>query len=413
MKTALAIFVYVLICCTACYAQPKKNEKRDDGLCVDDDCINQKFPYYFCSPEGGVVVKCSSNPNNEHGLKLLKMKMPVEFEYVAWTLAPDVTGDDGVIKFYQGFDTNFVGYPVFSTSSMPSILEAAAARWSSICPQQGPDAEYQPCRVQIRWSRDDREFGSHDVTKLHALTRIEYNLQTGCALDCPSSYIVLNQQPSFLNVDKYGRPRFFFSTERENGNFLPRPPAYHYLDAYTAMLHEFGHWFGFPHSNTEDSFKERCDGPDGIMKPFFGSLEQGDLSLMDICQFLKAYCCKKTQTIVEVPTTPCPDCPPEDHTKPNTNGNTDARSDIGFTAMPNPALNGVVNVSIYGAFTTGSASIRVADANGNIVLSQQIHDAANAREISVDVSSLPIGVYMVQLLDGDKTFARKIIVSER
>ncbi len=407
MKIALFVLALLFHCCM-CYAQ---NEKKKDGPCADPACLQLPFPYWFCDDEGKQVVKCSKNPNNEPGLKFMKISLPIEFDYEEWTLYPKVTGGDDVIKFYQGTDTNFFGYPVFVNGSMRNIIAAAAKRWMApnLCPPQGPNDEYVNCRIKIRWSFDLGEFEDGKGHLTPATTRRAYDPRA-CSLHCPSSLIILNQEPQYLQPDAYGRPTHFLLTERDNYYLTQMNPSveYVYLDAYTTMVHEFGHLLGFAHTD-----QAPCGDPYSIMKSTWNGGEFGDLTWADECMFLKAYCCEKTQTIVYIPTDPCPNCPPEDHTKQNIDGSTDAGTDISFTAVPNPATAGTVTVTMHGTFTTGSARIRVADASGNIVLSQQIHDATNAREISVDVSSLSTGMYMLQLVEGGKTFSRKIIVAER
>ncbi len=407
MKTALLVLVLLFHCCM-CYAQGT-NPKRD-GICADKNCIDLELPYMFCDENGKHVVKCSKNPNNERGLKFMKVQLPIMFNYTGWTLQPHVTGGDGIIKFYEGFDTNFVGHVVFNAANMEQIIAAAARRWSSspdLCPPQGPNDEYPPCVIQIRWSISNDDFAPNTLTTSAAVTRRVWNPRE-CRVDCSQSYIALNQQLLFLRPDAYGRPTHFLGTERDKYQYIPPEPGYHYTDAYTALLHEFGHWLGFPHTN-----EAPCGDPSGIMKPKWQSRETGELSWADMCQFLKAYCCEKTQTTVYVPTDPCPTCPPEDHTKPNISGSTDNGTDIGFTAVPNPATAGIVNVAIYGTCTTGSVSIRVVNASGNVVLSRQLYDVAKTRELTIDVSSFSTGVYMLQILDGDRIFGRKIIISER
>lgn len=400
MKTALLALALLLPPCLSHAQNP--NPKKNDGLCADDNCLQQQFPYTFCKG-GETVIKCSADPNNEPGLKFMKIQLPIEFTYLDYTLQPEVTGGDDVIKFYQGSDTNFAGYPVFIGANMRKIVEAAAKRWSTpdLCPPQGPDAEYPPCRITVRWSFRNDDFDDGAILSSPAKTYRAFNPEN-CSVVCSESFIVLNQQPPFLRPDAYGRPTHFFGTERNNYGYIPGDP-YAYTDAYTALVHEFGHMLGFAHTN-----EAPCGDPNSIMKPAWQSRETGDLTWADNCMFLKAYCCKKTQTIVwgSDPHLPPDDHP--DHTKTLTQA-APAPGLTGFRIVPNPATEAIITLSLYEPVGQDGGSIRIVDAAGSTVLDQRLQ-AGSGRSVSVDVGTLPNGFYMLQLVQGGQIHGRKFLI---
>ncbi len=407
MKVALLVLTLLFSCCM-CYAQQPENRKKADGLCDDDNCLRQEFPYIFCNNTGELVVKCSDDPNNERGLKFMKVKVPIDFTYLDWTMQPEITRGSGVIKFYLGQDTNFTAYPVFVNASMKNIIATAAKRWSTpdLCPPQGPDDEYQDCQITVRWSLSNDDFNINTMLENPAVTRRAHD-PGNCSVHCPSSAIVLNQQPAYLRLDDYGRPTHFIATERNNYGYIPPEPNYVYIDAYTALVHEFGHLLGFAHTD-----EAPCGDPNGIMKPKWNSREIGDLTWADKCMFLKAYCCKKTQTVVwfEDPQIPPPG-PPINHTKPLMEGSNDNNLEISFSVAPNPVTSGTITLSLHGMAGLGVRSIQIIDATGNAVLAQQLA-GENTREVSLDVSALSNGLYIMQLIQGEQVYSRKFLISE-
>ncbi len=401
MKTVLLALALLLPPCLSHAQNP--NPKKNDGLCADDNCLQQQFPYTFCKG-GETVIKCSADPNNEPGLKFMKIQLPIEFTYLDYTLQPEVTGGDDVIKFYQGADTNFAGYPVFIGANMRKIVEAAAKRWSTpdLCPPQGPDAEYLPCRITVRWSFRNDDFDDGAILRSPAKTHRAFN-PDNCSMVCSESFIVLNQQPAFLRPDAYGRPTHFIGTERNNYGYIPPPPEYVYTDAYTALVHEFGHMLGFAHTS-----EAPCGDPNSIMKPAWQSRETGDLTWADQCMFLKAYCCQKTQTIVwyDDPNAPPPG-PPINNTKPLL----EETQSFSFTVAPNPATTGIITLSLRGRAGGEAGSLRIIDAAGHTVLEQPLQ-GHGSRDVSIDMSTLPNGFYMLQLLQSGRVQSRKFMIAD-
>lgn len=402
MKTALLLLLLALSC-SVCNAQGT-NEKRDDGICDQDACMDAKFKYRFCTNDGRVVEKCSDDPNNEPGMKLLKRKIPIEYSYEWWSLDPQVTRGDDTISFYEGDLLEVREYPMFVGQNMRPIVQVAAQRWmTNLCPQQGPDDEYQNCLVRIRWSTGSDNLGE-------AFARTNYDIVQGCSVYCGSVEIILNQNPNFTLLDEYERPRFFIATERQNYAHLPQfpPGKYIYMDAYTLMLHEFGHWLGFPHVEGTDSYGESCGDPNGIMKAVAGNLEQGELTWTDECMFLKAYCCEDSQRkdITGDPRDPRdPNDPPINNTK-----TVIARTpEEGFAVLPNPSRSGMLMLRLTLPEESGSGSVRLVDGAGRVVLDQQLV-SAKGQEVVLDASALPKGMYMVQVFFGDRAFSRKVVI---
>jgi hypothetical protein len=176
------------------------------------------------------------------------------------------------------------------------------------------------------------------------------------------------------------------------------------------MLHEFGHWIGFDHTDVSDDFGTHCGDAFGIMRQTWNRLEQPDLSWGDECMFLKAYCCKRSEKIVESPTVPCPGCPPPNGSKPNMSGGMDGASENGFTVLPNPT-SGMLTLRFTMPEESKDGSVRLVDAAGTIVHNQQL-ESATVHEIPLDVSGLPKGMYMVEVLAGGITFAKKVLIED-
>lgn len=76
----------------------------------------------------------------------------------------------------------------------------------------------------------------------------------------------------------------------------------------------------------------------------------------------------------------------------------------GIRLYPNPAVN-ILNLESEG----GVQHLAVADVLGNVVLQQ---DALVAGKHSLDVSTLPAGMYVVSIATNDKTLTRKFVKSE-
>ncbi len=400
MKTALTMLVLMLYCSIG-QAQGT-NPKKDDGICSEKSCMDQKFLYSFCDKNGNIITKCSNDPNNERGLKLLKRQVPIDYRYEWWSMNPEVTKGTDTIAFYEGDPLNIYKYPIFVGANMKQAIERAAHRWSSLCPAQGPDEEYEACQIIVRWSYPGENIGSRFATT-------DYHIDvSNCRLYCPGATIILNQHPAFTGRDEYDRPIKFIGTERQNYGHLPRfPYDYDYMDAYTTMLHEFGHWLGFSHAEEPDINGEHCGDANGIMKTIAENLEIQDLSWADQCMFLKAYCCQDSRNKNGEMSwdSTIPEFPPIDVTKMAV----PSAAHEGFMVLPNPSRSGALTLRLMAQEECDPGSLRLLDATGRVMLEQRIENEKD-RDITLNVRALPTGMYMVQVFCGDRAFSRKVVI---
>lgn len=399
MKEVLTAFL-LMFCCSVCGAQG--GDKISGEECAEEWCKEMYFPYKFCDAKGNYTKKCSKDPNNEPGLKPLKRQIPLQIEYQDWT-----SGEDTVFFYGPGEPMDWNRFPLYNYKHMKQWAELAAKTWSALCPPQGPDTAYPPCVIKILWSDDRSLIGSAHLNN-PAFTLLQH-APGSCQTDCSSSMIILNQTEAFLRRDDLERPTRFILTERNNLVYLRQ--NYQYLDAFTVMLHELGHWLGFDHSDEPTPpFGAKCETPGSIMKAIWNTGEFGELSEADKCMFRKAYCCKQTQQVVwfDDPHAPPDDHP--DHTKTVIEGGV-SKPASGFTVAPNPATSGTITLSLHTLLGPGTANIRIVDANGNTVLRKQL-DGENTREISLNVEMLPSGMYVLELLREGQTFGRKFLVTE-
>lgn len=78
----------------------------------------------------------------------------------------------------------------------------------------------------------------------------------------------------------------------------------------------------------------------------------------------------------------------------------------GFSVYPNPS-NGLLHVLL--TTNENGAMLRLKNVVGSTVLEQPLQKAAGQQEIALDLSSLPDGVYLVELVSGSGSVLRKIV----
>lgn len=80
---------------------------------------------------------------------------------------------------------------------------------------------------------------------------------------------------------------------------------------------------------------------------------------------------------------------------------TDAVKSSSFKLYPNPAVNGIVYLT---QTNNSNKEITIYDLFGELVLKDRI--TSN----TIDISRLVSGVYMLQVIEGNKTMTRKLVV---
>lgn len=72
-----------------------------------------------------------------------------------------------------------------------------------------------------------------------------------------------------------------------------------------------------------------------------------------------------------------------------------------FQLYPNPATNGIVNITTA---TNGQKEIAIYDVFGEVVLRDRISNK------TLNISRLVAGVYVLQLTEGNDTMTRKLVI---
>ena len=383
MKTILLLLA-VVACSGPAVAQP---ETVNDPPCWDTECLHQAFNYKFCDPATGTYIqKCTTDPNNEPGLNPVKRALPL-------ILCPDFSNLDPkytTVRYGTLSDPLNPGSPItvdiFHNEKMLEELQRAAKRWNDLCPKRDPDAAHDGCCLNVRWMTRLDEMGKFPF----AIANTRLGEQDGtCATDCAGAFIVLNQDPRYLDPDDDGIPRNFLFTEPPAA-FEPYldPDEYHYFSAYSVLLHELGHWLGFNHVDAKDSYGKACDP-----SPERSVMERGavdwnrvewDLTYMDICMFKKLYCCESRRqgSGVEQEAT---------------------ASAVAFTTYPNAVTLRLPS----GSSLQHGGIVRLVDPRGTVVKHVHVGDAG---DVSIDLSGVPEGMYMLTLSDGHDTHGEKIVV---
>ncbi len=85
-------------------------------------------------------------------------------------------------------------------------------------------------------------------------------------------------------------------------------------------------------------------------------------------------------------------------------------SKFNFQLFPNPS-NGFVNISIEKNTLQTISSIEITDLSGKLVKSPEMIKKGSSN-IRIDVSDLPVGVYLVRMQLGEAIYSRKLILKE-
>ncbi|MBS1914573.1 MAG: T9SS type A sorting domain-containing protein [Bacteroidetes bacterium] len=387
----LLVLIAVLVLGSSLHAQPNTVTTPP---CNDPACTGAPFNYMFCDPlTGKRVNKCSTDPNNEPGLKVIKRSLPL-------VLCPDlyIDGLYNNVEFPLSPDPlDPHNVPVFINDHMVDRLNEAAAKWASLCPGEGPNREYDgSCCLEVVWSTGDAQMGKNegDLENAAAATYIgtyksDPTAPQNCQTNCGTSRMYINQQRRHTGLDEAGRPKFFLITEPDAlGAIPPISQNYHYIDAYSMFLHELGHWLGFNHTAEEDANGDLCyhqgimdasDYPDGW------SLGRRDLSPDDVCMFKKLYCCESTKAGVE-----------EEPTQA-----------LSFAVLPNPARD-MITLILQADLPRRPLTVRLVDARGAVV--REVHRMESTGEIAIDLAGIANGIYMLTLSNGLRTHGEKIVV---
>lgn len=80
-----------------------------------------------------------------------------------------------------------------------------------------------------------------------------------------------------------------------------------------------------------------------------------------------------------------------------------------WNVFPNPVSNGTLNLPTMG--WTGKATIEVYDLSGRRWM-QQTNNAAGMDQLTLDVSTLPSGHYVVRMVTGQEARAAKVVVRQ-
>lgn len=377
------LFLLIWVCCSMAAAAQANTVTTPP--CTDPGCLKEEYPYFFCNANGEKLTKCSKDPNNEPGLRPYKKATPQG-------LCPDFSGLRSFQLIYVKEPDGTLDY-VFINDVMQDLLTQARDRWELLCPPEGPNDEYQYCCVRVTWSSSIRDMGGSPkgfgTTWIYPQPANPLE-PAKCEYDCSQSYIVLNQEADLTNVDENGVPREFIYTQAAGASKLPSD--YHYASAYSVLLHELGHWYGFAHADQDDADGNSCDHSNSIMHT--GSRDEWwgqdrDLDPEDICMFKKLYCCEASKTA---------------GVKEEEN---EATQKFSFEAIPNPATSKVRLV--FAQAVSRGVRLRVLNASGEVISDRAV--GIGTQDLSFDVSSLPAGFYMFEVIRPGYVSSRKVMVA--
>jgi hypothetical protein len=154
-------------------------------------------------------------------------------------------------------------------------------------------------------------------------------------------------------------------------------------------LHELGHWLGFDHPGSLDENGEPCNEDadavdESIMGTPLASGQEEGLTEHDKCMYMKLYCCDASTSVEEGYIEP-----------------------INFSVAPNPASD-ILTITLAQNIHPLGYSARLVDINGRNVLQTELQVSSSWR---IDVSTVPIGVYVLELRhQSGRNHSMKVII---
>ncbi|MBS1910838.1 MAG: T9SS type A sorting domain-containing protein [Bacteroidetes bacterium] len=321
------------------------------------------------------MTRCASDPYHlwEDGQQLVPLKrhypgcMTIEQEGRLDIYMPKVVTGGGPDDYV----------PVFLLANQERDIVDGFNDWNAICPPS--DGEFDCC-MKIYFSGDDRDFGGPGDG---INGNFELDART-CRPTCNDDHrIYVNDSPLWLYKRRDPAPGDEIVHAFYTGRYPPSiAPDYEAYSLYQAILFGVGFWYGLPDIRYSDP---GCKRPNSIMANELADGPPTGITLDDICQFQKLYCDHEVGLGVE-----------------------DARApSLSFSASPNPA-NTTITLRLPEDLPHDPLTLRLVDANGATVRQMQWDEAA--REVTVNVSALSSGVYMLTLSDCAYCHGEKVIV---
>lgn len=416
MKIKILSIIIIFFNITFCYAfGPNKT------IGCSSECVDKEFGYRFCkiNNDGTTTTeyKCSKDPHNEPGLKLICQSIPMCFDYKKETLksVPDRVGAYvGTLEM-----TDFISGEkkvVFTGAHeyIEEYIRRAIEEWTKLCKTNpndffiydNPDSPPLECCVKFYWSQDPTDFkfpGYADDDYALMVTRVKIN-PNQCKMNCNESHIRMNDCEKFLKRDPNNKlipiaRRFFYMRDIGINYGFPtsevplkykdkNDPTFYmeYYDFYSALMHELGHWFGFGDEEAHESCTTLSNNYEGVMKGYHDPLVNYNLSSDDMCLFRKVYCCSESFTSV------------------------DEFLFLNFTKFdifPNPASNKItIN---FTSKILGNVYFEVVDINGKVYFKNSSNLTQENVILNLDISNYPIGSYYIKTQISDKIIGYKFI----